>query len=86
VRLERPRIFCGKTCTTSSGGFPIASPATLPEFLDAWGLAHFDWAERGDLFTSAEAARALRSLYDALAPLFRAPGVSCLKTANSLIY
>jgi hypothetical protein len=36
--------------------------------------------------TSAEAARALRLLCDALTPMFRAPGVSCVKTANSLIY
>jgi hypothetical protein len=56
------------------------------EFLEALGLAHFDWAGLGDPFTSDEAARELRSLYDALAPMFRAPGVSCLKTANSLIY
>ena len=67
-------------------GFPDRIARDFAEFLDAWGLAHFGWAERGDPFTSAEAARALRSLYAALAPMFRAPGVSCLTTANSLIY
>ena len=67
-------------------GFPDRIAHDFAEFLAAWGLAHFDWARLGDPFTSGDAARALRSLYDALAPMFRAPGVSCLKTANSLIY
>jgi hypothetical protein len=66
--------------------FPDRIARDLAEFLEAFGLAHFDWAGRGDPYTSDEAARELRSLYDALAPMFRAPGVSCLKTANSLIY
>jgi len=67
-------------------GFPDRIARDFAEFLAAWGLAHFDWAGLGDPFTADEAAQALRSLYDALAPMFRGPGVSCLKTANSLIY
>jgi hypothetical protein len=67
-------------------GFPDRIARDFAEFLEAFGLAHFDWAGLGDPLTSDEAARELRSLYDALAPMFRAPGVSCLKTANSLIY
>ena len=67
-------------------GFPDRIARDFAEFLDAWGLAHFDWAGLGNPFMSDEAARALRSLYDALAPLCRAPGVSCLTTPNSLIY
>jgi hypothetical protein len=67
-------------------GFPDRVARDFAEFLEALGLAHFDWAGLGDPFTSDEAARALRSLYDALAPMFRAPGGSCVKTANSLIY
>jgi hypothetical protein len=67
-------------------GFPDRIARDFVEYLEALGLAHFDWAGRGDPLTSDEAARAQRSLYDALAPMFRAPGVSCLKTANSLIY
>jgi hypothetical protein len=67
-------------------GFPDRIARDFAEFLEALGLAHFDWAGLGDPLTSDEAARELRSLYDALAPMFRAPGVSCLKTANSLIY
>ena len=67
-------------------GSPDRIARDFTEFLEASGLAHFDWAGRGDPYISEEAARELRSLYDALAPMFRAPGVSCLKTANSLIY
>jgi hypothetical protein len=67
-------------------GFPDRIARDFADFLEAWGLARFNWAGLGDPFTSDEAARALRSLYDVLAPMFRAPGVSCLKTANSLIY
>jgi hypothetical protein len=67
-------------------GFPDRIAHDFANFLEAWGLAHFDWAGLGDPFTSDESARALRLLYDVLAPMFRAPGVSCLKTANSLIY
>jgi hypothetical protein len=67
-------------------GFPDRIARDFAEFLEALGLAHFDWAGLGDPLTFDEAARELRSLYDALAPMFRAPGVSCLKTANSLIY
>jgi hypothetical protein len=66
--------------------FPDRIARDFAEFLEALGLAHFDWAGLGDPFTSDEAARELRSLYDALAPMFHAPGVSCLKAANSLIY
>jgi hypothetical protein len=66
--------------------FPDRIACDFAEFLEALGLAHFNWAGLGDPFTSDEAARELRSLYDALAPMFHAPGVSCLKTANSLIY
>jgi hypothetical protein len=67
-------------------GFPDRIARDFAEFLEALGLAHFDWAGFGDPLTSDEAAREVRALYDALAPMFRAPGVSCLKTANSLIY
>ena len=50
------------------------------------GLAHFDWAERGDPFNVRPRQRERCARDAALAPMFRAPGVSCLTTANSLIY
>jgi hypothetical protein len=67
-------------------GFSDRIARDFVALLEAWGLAHFEWPGLGDPFTSADAARALRSLYDALTSMFRAPGVSCVKTANSLIY
>jgi hypothetical protein len=66
--------------------FPERMAPDFAEFLEPWGLAHFDWPGVGNCFTSADAARALRLLHDALAPRFRAPVVRCVKTANSLIY
>ena len=67
-------------------GFPDRVARDFAKYLEALGLTHFDWAGLGDPFTSDEAAQEVRSLYDGLSPMFRAPGVSCLKTANSLIY
>jgi hypothetical protein len=48
--------------------FPDRIARDFAEFLEASGLAHFDGAGLGDPFTSDEAARELRSLYDTLAP------------------
>src|SRR5262245_1614289 len=41
-------------------GFPDRIAHDFTEFLEARGLAHFEWAGLGDPFTSDEAARALR--------------------------
>jgi hypothetical protein len=48
--------------------FPDRTARDFAAFLEALGLAYFDWAGLGGPFTSDETARALRSLYAALAP------------------
>lgn len=56
------------------------------EYLEILGLGHFSWASVGNPFVDESAAKELRSLYDALRPLFAAPGVSCRLSASSLLY
>jgi hypothetical protein len=56
------------------------------EYLEFLGLGYFAWAGLGDPFIDERAAEELRSLYDAVKPIFKTPGTSCRKRPNSLIY
>jgi hypothetical protein len=68
------------------GRFRARIARDFRKYLENLGLAKFDWGGLGDPFTREEAARELRSLYGALVPMFRGPGVSCIMGPNSLVY
>jgi hypothetical protein len=86
VRPARQRMFCGKTCTTSSAVFPIASPATLRSFSTHGGLrTSIGPAVEIPLCRTQRRERCVRCTMRS-PPCVAAPGVSCLTTPNSLIY
>ena len=56
------------------------------DYLEILGLGRFSWSGVGNPFTDPDAARALLRLYESIRSVCNGPGVSCRKSANSLVY